>query len=62
MLLHRLLSLKAYGSNNMLVAHDIAKGSELESKLKEQFHNSEVDYIHLHYASLGCFCSAVNRA
>jgi hypothetical protein len=62
MLLHRLLSLKAYDSNNMMVAHDLAKGSELGSKLKEQFQNSGVEYIHLHYASPGCFCSAVYRA
>ena len=61
MLLHRLLSVMAYDSSNMMVAQDIAKGSELELKLKEQFQNSEVEYIHLHFASPGCFCSAVNR-
>ena len=62
MLLHRLLSIKAYDSNNMMVDHDIAQGSELEYKLKEQFKNINVEYIHLHYASPGCFCSQVNRA
>jgi hypothetical protein len=62
MLLHRLLSVKAYDSSNMMVDHDIANGSELESKLKEHFQNSIVEYIHLHYASPGCFCSAVYRA
>jgi hypothetical protein len=45
-----------------MVAHDIAKGIELKVKLKKQFQNSRVDYIHLHYASPGCFCSAVCRA
>ncbi|MFT6733779.1 MAG: hypothetical protein ACJAS9_001969 [Polaribacter sp.] len=62
MLLHRLLSIKAYDSNNMMVGHDIAEGSELEFKLKEQFKNTKVEYIHLHYASPGCFCSTVSRA
>ena len=62
MLLHRVLSLKAYDSNNMMVDHDIGMGPELEYKLKDQFHNPKVEYIHLHYASPGCFCSVVNRA
>lgn len=62
MLLHRLLSLKAYDANNMMVDHDIGMGPELEYKLKDQFHNPKVEYIHLHYASPGCFCSVVNRA
>jgi hypothetical protein len=62
MLNHRLLSVKAYDSSNMMVAHDIAKGTELELKLKKQFQNSKVNYIHLHYAGPGCFCSAVYRA
>lgn len=62
MLLHRLLSIKAYDAKNMMVGHDIAEGSELGVKLKEQFKKIKVEYIHLHYASPGCFCCTVNRA
>jgi hypothetical protein len=62
MLLHRLLSIRAYGANNMMVNHDMTEGTALAYKLKEQFKNIKVEYIHLHYASPGCFCSRVNRA
>ncbi|CAM4160119.1 DUF1203 domain-containing protein [Pseudoalteromonas byunsanensis] len=62
MLHHRFLSVKVYDSSNMMIAHDLAKGSELEVKLRSQFQNPNAAYIHLHYASPGCFCSAVYRA
>jgi len=62
MLLHRVLSIRAYDTDNMMVDHDIAEGSELAFTLKKHFQNTRVEYIHLHYASPGCFCSAVIRA
>ncbi|WP_448564458.1 DUF1203 domain-containing protein [Thalassotalea ganghwensis] len=62
MLLHRLLSIRAYDTRNIMIAHDICEGTALESQLKKQFANPSVSYLHLHYASPGCFCCAVCRA
>ncbi|BBN82236.1 hypothetical protein PA25_22210 [Pseudoalteromonas sp. A25] len=61
MLEHRLLSIRAYDATNMMIAHDICEGSELKLKLQVPFANPSVEYIHLHYASPGCFCCKVSR-
>ncbi|MCC2616783.1 DUF1203 domain-containing protein [Aestuariibacter halophilus] len=61
MLHHRMLSVRAYDAENMMVGHDMAQGTDLQTRLHQQFENPAVSYIHLHYASPGCFSCAVQR-
>ena len=59
---HRLLSLRAYDSQSMMVAARVVQGTELEQGIMEHFETCEVDYQHIHNASVGCFDCTVRRA
>jgi hypothetical protein len=62
MLLARLLSLRAYDANAMLVASDLAEGEALGARLRDLFTDPRVAYLHLHNARPGCFNCRVERA
>lgn len=62
MLRHRLLSIRAYNSEEMMIEADVTQGIELESVIEKQFQNKDVIYIHIHNANPGCFNCAVHRA
>lgn len=58
---HRLLSVRGYNRNHIMIEADATRGDELEDVLRKQFSNSEVDVIHVHNAGPGCFNCAVQR-
>ena len=62
MLVESLLSVRAYNSENMLIAADVVEGVKLESAITSKFSEDSVDYLHIHYAKQGCFNSVVRRA
>jgi len=62
MLRHRLLSVRAYSSQKLMIGSGVVQGTELESAIESQFQNSEVEYIHIHNANPGCFNCSVHRA
>ena len=62
MLRHRLLSIRAYNSEEMMIEADVTQGTELETIIEKQFQNNDVKYIHIHNANPGCFNCAVHRA
>ncbi len=62
MLRHRLLSLRAYDENGLMVGAMITPGTELETAIKDFFANSIIQYIHVHNAGPGCYNCQVNRA
>lgn len=62
MLVHRLLSLRAYDAAGMLFASDVFEGSALAERLRGFFAEAEVDSIHVHNAKPGCFNCRVLRA
>jgi hypothetical protein len=57
----RLLSLRAYDSNDMMVDADVVDGLDLESLLKRLLDNVAVSYVHVHFARPGCFACRVDR-
>ena len=59
---HRLLSLRAYDSEGMMVAARVVPGTELEQAIVEHFETRDVEYQQIHTASLGCFDCTVQRA
>lgn len=57
----RLLSIRAFDGQGMMVDADVADGKELESQIARFFALPEVAYIHLHYARPGCYAARVDR-
>ena len=62
MLRHRLLSIRGYNSDAMMIEAEVVEGKELHSHLHKLFLNPLIDYIHVHNAKPGCFNCTVVRA
>ncbi|MCR9213078.1 MAG: DUF1203 domain-containing protein [Proteobacteria bacterium] len=59
---HRLMSVRAFSKNHMMVDADAVEGKHLEPVLEKFMTNPKVNYIHLHYALPGCFAARVDRS
>ncbi len=57
----RLLSLRAFDNNGMLLDADVIDGREVEPLIERMLGNERVDYIHVHNAKPGCFAARVDR-
>lgn len=62
MLSNRLLSLRAFDDRGMMVDADVTEGTQTESLIARFFENSDVRYIHAHFARRGCFAARIDRA
>ena len=62
MLERRLLSLRAYDAQAMLVTSDVVEGRRLREAIETMFARAEVAYLHVHNARPGCFNCAIERA
>ena len=58
----RLMSVRLFDIDHMMVDADVVPGSTLSSAISKAFEKPEVAYIHLHYAKPGCFAASVHRA
>ena len=58
----RLMSLRAYDADGMMLAADVVDGAALGAELERHFADARVAYIHLHNAKPGCFSCEVVRA
>jgi hypothetical protein len=59
---HRLLSLRAYDREAMLINAAAVTGTELEPAIGELFADPAVAYLHVHNARPGCYNCRVDRA
>ncbi len=57
----RLMSVRAFSVNHMMVNADVVVGTELEKSIAQMFSIPQVDYLHMHYAKPGCFAASVTR-
>lgn len=57
----RLLSVRAFGMNDMLTGAEVIEGTELEQAIERLFTNPKADYLHIHYALPGCYAACVTR-
>jgi hypothetical protein len=58
----RLISLRAYDSEHMMVSADVLPGQDVAAQLQRLFDDASIDYIHLHNARPGCYsCLALRR-
>ena len=57
----RLISLRAFDTDHMMIAADVLDGQGLATALHTVFADEQVAYVHLHNAKPGCFAAAVTR-
>jgi len=57
----RLLSIRAFDGNGMMVEADVVAGIGCEPAIKKLLATSGVDYLHIHYAKPGCYAARVDR-
>jgi hypothetical protein len=58
----RMLSVRAYDSNDMLAGAAVIGTAETDQSIQEFFADRHVAYLHVHYAGPGCFACRVDRA
>lgn len=58
----RLLSVRAFDSDAMMLDADVIDGDELSAWIASAFENGAVDFIDVHNAKRGCFAARVRRA
>ena len=61
-MLSRLMSLRLFDRDDMMIAPDVVPGAELSAAIGQAFGDPAVAYAHLHYAKPGCFAASVRRA
>ncbi len=58
----RLLSLRGFDADGMIIEADVVPGTEVEELIDQLFANPEVAYIHAHNAKQGCYSGRIDRA
>jgi len=59
---NRMLAVRAFDANGMMVDFQLVDGRELESAIGRQFAQPRAEYLHIHYAAPGCYAAKVERA
>ena len=52
---HRVLSLRAFDAQAMMVGAKVITGAELETNIVDSFSDTRVTYLHIHNAGPGCY-------
>ena len=58
----RLLSVRAFDADGMMVDADVVDGQALEPVIARLFGDARVAYLHLHNAKPGCYAARVDRS
>jgi hypothetical protein len=58
----RLLSVRAFAADGMMVDADVVEGNALEGAIAKLLANERAAYLHLHFAKPGCYAARVDRA
>lgn len=61
MLLHRLLSFRGYDKNGIMKSAITESGQKSKEIIEEIFENNDIEYIHIHNSSPGCYNCEVKR-
>jgi hypothetical protein len=61
-LARRLLAVRAYDSDSMMIDADVTEGDVVGDVIDRFFAQPETRFIHLHNAKRGCFAATVTRA
>jgi Protein of unknown function (DUF1203) len=58
----RTLAVRAFDTGAMMIGHALVDGKELEAAIAQLFANTRAAYLHIHFASPGCYAARVDRA
>jgi Protein of unknown function (DUF1203) len=58
----RLLSLRGFSAEGMLLNADVVEGSALEPLIASFFLDPQIAYLHAHNARQGCYAARIDRA
>lgn len=58
----RIMSLRAFDNNDMMIDAEIASDEEIEEKILTYFENTQIKYILAHNAKQGCFSCRITRS
>jgi hypothetical protein len=58
----RLLSLRAFDAQGMMVDADVVEGERVEPLIERLLGDARTSYVHAHYARRGCFAARIERA
>jgi hypothetical protein len=58
----RLLSVRAYDGDDLMVDADVVDGREVETVVTRLLQDRRVRYLHVHFARPGCYACRVDRA
>ena len=58
----RLLSVRAYDADGIMVDAEVLPGAELEAAIARFFGRNDVAYLHAHNARRGCYSCRIDRA
>ena len=58
----RVMSVRAFDQDDMMIDADIAPGTDLESLIGKLLADPRTSYLHAHYARFGCFAAHIARA
>lgn len=61
MLSGRLISLRAFDADHMMIDADVMEGTALESGIARLFTNANAAYLHAHFAKRGCYAARIER-
>jgi hypothetical protein len=58
----RMLTVRSFDGNGMMIGRSLAEGRELETAIEEQLAPPNVAYLHIPFAAPGCYAARVERA
>jgi hypothetical protein len=61
MLRSRLLSIRAFDANAMMLGADVIEGDRAEEAITKLFENPAVEFLHVHFAKPGCYACRIDR-
>jgi len=57
----RVLSLRAFDEQGLIVTADLCEGRQVENLLMAQLAQRAVAYVHIHFARFGCYAARADR-
>ena len=57
----RLLSVRAYDTQDLIVIADVVDGKDVEALIASFFQREDVAYLHVHYARRGCYACRIDK-
>jgi Protein of unknown function (DUF1203) len=59
---NRILAVRSFDAKGMMVDNQLVDGNEIEPVLEKMLVPANADYLHIHFASAGCYAAKVERA